>query len=178
MIHIFKKTLPFLVLVLASIAPLSCSSLPSVKRQQYAQLNNVKVFEDEFPVVWKAIEEVFRKNKILSRDPENVTPLEMKKLDHRTLETDWIYGQSRDKYIQYSVNGFPRKIYLQTRFKYLVKAAQVIGGVSVKVETEEEIERLDKTGKSAGYTSAQEMDTSRANEVLDRIGTAIFSAAP
>lgn len=178
MISIFQRNLPFLLTLFVACLPLSCSSLPSVQRQHYAQLNNAKVFEYEFPVVWKAIEEVFRKNKIISRDPENATPLEMKKLSRRSLETDWVYGQSRDKYIEYSVNGFPRKIYLQTRFKYLVKATQVIGGVSVQVETEEEIERLDKTGKPAGYTSAQDVDTSRAHEILDRIGHTILSSAP
>src|SRR5690349_2685110 len=95
-----------------------CASTPEVKTQAYAKLNNQRTYEYEFPVVWKGIEESLSKFKITDRDPSEATPLEMRKLTRRTLDTDWIYGQSRDKYQEYKVNGSPRKIYLQTRFKY------------------------------------------------------------
>jgi hypothetical protein len=155
-----------------------CSSAPSVKQQAYAKLNNEHTFEYEFPEVWKAIEASFHNFKVADRDPSQVGPLEMKKLTKRKLETDWILGQSRDKYIEYKVNGSPRKQYLQTRLKYTVLADRVIGGTHVAVKTAEEVERLNKDGTSSGWDSSGHVDPSRAAEVLDKIGQSLTSAVP
>ena len=169
-------------LVLCAVFGLTtgCSSAPPVKSQAYAKLNDQRMFEYDFPVVWKGIESALKNYKIVSRDPSNddVGPLELQKLDKRTLETDWIYGQSRDKYQEYQVNGTPRKKYLQTRLKYRIVAKRVIGGTDVKVNTEEEIEKLKNDGSSAGFDSVDEPDASRAHELLDKINLAILSAAP
>jgi hypothetical protein len=155
-----------------------CSSTPEVKTQAYAKLSNERTYEYDFPTVWKGIEEAVRKYKVTSRDPSEVDDLEMKKLAQRDLETGWIYGQSRDKYIEYQVNGSPRKTYLQTRFRYLVTAKSQIGGVTVTVKTKEEIEKLNSDGSPAGYSSVSGVDTSRPSELLDKIKIAILSAAP
>lgn len=165
------------VVAASSISMISgCSSTPPVKAQAYAKLNNQRTFEHEFPVVWKALEETLRNYKITDRNPGEVSALEMRKITHRSLETDWIYGQSRDKYEEYTVNGSPRKIYLQTRFKYFIDTQKVIGGVLVTVKIEEEIERLKKDGTSDGFTSAETTDHSRPAEMLDKLNTAILAA--
>jgi hypothetical protein len=153
-----------------------CASGPEVKQQKYAVLSSQRTFEHEFPVVWKGIETALKNNSIAKRDPDEVTPVELSKLSERTLETNWIYGQSRDKYIEYKVNETPRKKYLKTRFKYLISAHKNIGGTDVKVDLDEEIEELNGDGTSKGYSSTDLKDSSRMNELLDRINQAIIAA--
>jgi outer membrane murein-binding lipoprotein Lpp len=174
------KCIVVVAVVVAAASALSllsgCSSAPAVKKQEYAVLLKDRTYEYELPVVWKAIEKVFKDYKITERDPEKVDDLELKRLDERSISTDWIYGQSRDKYQEYVVNSFPRKKYLQTRLKYKITAKKTMGGTAVHVDMSEEIEKLDKQGKSAGYEKAAESDSSRANELLDKINMAILSA--
>ena len=156
-----------------------CSSGPQVKQQAYAKLNNQRTFEYEFPAVWKAIEDTLRNYRVTDRDPKDVDANEMRRLKHRTLDTDWIFTKSNDKFIEYKVNGLPRKVYLQTRLKYHVDAQSVIGGVTVTVKTEEEVEKLKEDGSPDGWEKADEdKDTARASDLLDRFNLAILSAAP
>ena len=172
---------PFLVVFLALAAqPLftACSSGPEVKRQKYAVLRDERTFEYEFPFVWRAIEKAMDGYKIDERDPEDVTPVELKNLTERSIKTDWIYGKSRDKYIEYTVNDFPRKKYLQTRIRFTVRAESVIGGTKVLVESLEEIERLGPDGTSAGYEQSGVIDSSRANEILEAVRMALLRADP
>lgn len=171
-----KRTTATVVTLLGINLLAGCSSTPPVRTQAYAKLNHQRTYEVEFPIVWKALEETLRNFKITHRDPSDVDALELKKLTHRTLETDWIYGQSRDKYQEYSVNGFPRKVLLQTRFKYFVDCQSVMGGILVTVKTEEEIERLKSDGTSAGYSSVDQADSSRSHELLDKIHFSILAA--
>jgi hypothetical protein len=166
------------LVVLPSAALFGCSSSPKVKQQAYAKLANERDYEYEFPVVWKAVEASFRNYKIAERDPSEVGALEMNKITKRTLVTDWILGQSRDKYIEYKINNTPRKQYLQTRVKYELKAESVIGGTHVAVKTKEEIEKLDKNGKPAGWDSVGNVDPSRAAEILEKVAQSINSAIP
>lgn len=156
----------------------ACSSAQPVKSQAYAKLKQERTFEYEFPVVWKGIEAVFEQYHGLERDPAEVEPQELRKLTKRTLETDWIIGQSRDKYVEYKINGSSRKKYLQTRLKYFIKAESQLGGTSVNVRVTEEIENLDSKGQPAGYSRVSEIDSSRGGEILDKIEQAVLSAAP
>lgn len=164
--------------VLTVLAASACSSAPPVKEQAYAKLGDTRTFEYDFPTTWRAIEAALSNFKVTSRDPEDVTPLDLKKLTRRKLDTDWLYGQSRDKYIEFKVNDLPRKQYLQTRVRYTVIASSVLGGTEVHVKTNEEIERLKPDGTSAGYEAEKDIDTSRPAEILDRISQALLSAAP
>ena len=173
-----RNSLVFVSILSVLAAVNACSSAQPVKTQNYARLNDHRTFEFEFPVVWKGIESALKNYKITDRDPSEVDPLEMQKLDQRSLETDWVYGQSRDKYHEYAVNGSPRKKYLQTRIKYAISANRVIGGVDVTVKPTEEVEKLKADGSSAGWESVDEPDSSRPNELLDKINLAILSAAP
>jgi hypothetical protein len=169
-------------LILVSLCGLllsACSSAPilPVQAQAYAALSHERVFENDFHVVWKALEEVMRKAKVVDRDPSEVDTLELKALTRRTLETDWVYTESRDKYQEYSVNNTPRKVYLMARIKYRVEAKKILGGVQVVVNTIEEIDRLRQDGSSAGYSRSETPDPSRANEILDKIQQAILAAS-
>jgi hypothetical protein len=166
-----------LVALLSAFLLASCASAPEVKSQKYAALRGDRVFEAEFPAVWKGVEKAVSGYKVTERDPEEVDALEMKKLTERSLETDWIYGQSRDKYQEYEVNGSPRKKYLQVRHRYRIVARSVMGGTRVEVAASEEIERLRADGTPDGYAGT-EPDSSRANELLEKINLAILSAAP
>ncbi len=168
-----------MVLLLGVLSASGCSSSKGLeyKRQKYASLPQTKVFEDSFEIAWRGIEDTFKNHKVTARDPEEADPVEMKKLTERSLETDWIYSQSRDKYVEYKVNQFPRKRYLQVRFRYLVKAKTVIGGTEVTVLLDEEIEDLQPDGTAKGYQPVPKIDTSRANEILEKITLAVLSSA-
>ena len=156
------------------------SSGPVVQQEKYAKLSSSRYFDYEFPTVWKGIEETFRNYKVTDRDPSDVDSIEMKKLRRRSLETDWIYGQSRDKYAETNIGGIPRRINLQTRVKYEVIAEVRIGGTQVTVNPHEEVEKLNDDGSPNGYESVpdESIDPSRANEILEKINMAILSAAP
>lgn len=158
----------YLSLVLILFAT-SCASGPEVKKTNYAKLKSERTFESELPVVWKAAQAALKNNKIVDKDEEAT---------EASLETDWVYSQSRDKYHEYKVNGSPRKKPLQTRIKYHVALKRVIGGTDVQVRTDEEVEQLKDDGTSRGYSSAFDSDSSRASELLDKINQSILSAAP
>ena len=166
------------VLLFSTLATTGCSHSPEVKQEAYAKLATQKTFESDMPTTWKAIEDTFHNFKVMDRNPNKIDNFEMKKLTKRTLETDWIYGQSRDKYVNYLVNGTPRHKNLQTRVKYVVTAATQIGGVDVSVETREEIERLKSDGSPDGFDTVDDVDPSRPSEILNKIQNSLLSAAP
>ena len=163
------------VVGLAFIFFQSCSSSPDVKQHRYATLKKEWTYEYEFPTVWRAIEKALEKHKIVDRDPDEVSSVELKKLEERSLETDWIYSRSRDKFITFEVNGLPKKKYLQVRYRYEIEAERALGGTHVEVEMEEEIERLSDEGQSEGWESVEKVDSSRTNELLNRIKMAILA---
>lgn len=174
----FKPILGFGVILFFMSA---CSSGPDVRKQRYAELKSEQTFEYEFHEVWKAIEKATEKYKISDQDPEKgISPVELKQLTEGELETDWIIGKSRDKYIEYRVNGFPKKKYLQTRVKYEFEVRQVLGGTHVTVEMEEEVERLKQDGTSMGWSSidSDKIDTSRTQEILQRIKLSLLGRRP
>jgi hypothetical protein len=149
-----------------------------VETQAYAKLKTERTFEYDFPTVWKGIEGTLYNFKVTDRDPKNVSVLEMRQLKKRTLETDWVYSQSRDKYSEYKINGTPRRINLQTRIKYVIEAQRVLGGTTVLIQAKEEVERLNEDGSPAGYDGVEQIDTSRPSELLDKIQNSIFAAPP
>ncbi len=166
------------ILILLAGPIVGCSSLPDVKTQSYARSKDHQTFEYDFPIVWKAVESALIQTKIIEKDPTHVTTLELQKLSRRSLKTDWIYSQSRVKYIAYDVNGYPRKTYLQNRYKYQVLAESVLGGVRVQVTTTEEVERLNPQGSPAGYATIGEPDPSIASDLIDKINSELRSAPP
>jgi hypothetical protein len=175
-----KPTVSFLILLSVLAGSVSCSApRVDVRKQAYAELKTNRDFEYEFPVVWKAIEETLRKQKVVKRDPDEVNEVELRRLGKRTAETDWAYTQSRDKYFEYEVNGTPRKKYLQARMRFVIRAEKKLGAVNVAVRFEEELEKMRTDGTADGYEASEAVDSSRASELLDRINQAILaSSAP
>jgi hypothetical protein len=168
-----------IILIIAAISVStfsSCSSAPEVKQEDYAKLKDARMFEYEFPVVWHAIEDALHGYVVTNRDPNKVGIVEMKKIRQRTIDTDWVYSRSTEKYIEYKVNDSPRKIYLQTRTRYHLTARTVLGGVEVAVDPQEEIEKLKEDGSSQGFVSADAPDRTLASTMLDKINQAILAA--
>ena len=163
-------------LTLGFVLVSGCSSIPRVETQAYANLSNRRTLEYSFPIVWKAINETLADYKVLKRDPESKDLTSLRKAKSGTLETDWIYGQSRDKSQQYSINGSPRKIELPIRFKYLVEAKSTLGGTTVIIQTSEEVEKVNSEGAPTGYSSEGKPDPSRASELLDKIQLNILTS--
>lgn len=152
-----------------------CSTAAPVKTQQYAALKTARTFEYELPLVWKGIEHSLRNNKITEREPEEVDETRWPKLMERTLTTDWVYSESRDKYVEFKINDSPRKKYLQIRHRYRIQAKRVMGGTEVAIRPQEEVEKVDtRTGAPVGYEE-MEADSSRSAEMLERIQNGIFS---
>lgn len=156
------------VLLVASALGQGCASTVPVKKQAYAQLRSEKTFERELLPVWKAIEDVTRDFKIVERDPAE------KKSKEASLETDWIYTRSRDKYVEYKINGVPKRKELQMRVRYRIEAEKILGGTHVQVSSEEEIETLTPDGEPAGYREMAS-DSSRTSELLNKIGLKLLS---
>jgi outer membrane lipoprotein-sorting protein len=168
------KTIFISAMVLASFS--GCASGPEVKQQDYAKLKDSRMFEYEFPVVWHAIEDALHDYVVTNRDPNKVGIVEMKKIRQRTIDTDWVYSRSTEKYIEYKVNDSPRKIYLQTRTRYHLLAKTVLGGVEVDVDPQEEIEKLKDDGSSQGFVVADSPDRSLGSTMLEKINQAILAA--
>jgi hypothetical protein len=148
---------------LAALVAVGCGG-PSIKKQEYAQLSNSKEFEEEFPVVWKGVITALGDYKIEDKDQEK-----------GRVRTDWIYSTSNDKYLEFQVNGFPRKRYLQTRYKFDVEIKKQIGSVKVIVNPQEEIENLRSDGSFDNWKAVSDYDTGRANELVKNIELKILS---
>jgi len=170
------RAIPFLI---AGLLVSGCASSPTVQSQKYAKLSTQQTLEDPMEKVYPAVEEALRNIHVAERNPdEKPNAVEMQKLTEATWETDWVYSQSQNKYIEYKVNGFPRKKYLQLRVKYHVVAKTEIGGTHVEVKAQEEVERLAKDGTPDGWDSAGEPDTALGRRMLDQVAKNILAAAP
>jgi hypothetical protein len=169
---------PIWLLVLLLTALPACSSGSKVRTQEYARLSEKRQFEYELPIVWRGIENALHGYKITKREPSEVNEVQLKHLTRRKLETDWIYSESKTRYQEYRSNDTPRKKYLLTRFKYEITAQSVMGGTDVSVVTDEEVEKLKDDGTTESWERMDRADSSRGNEIIDRINLAILSAAP
>ena len=150
-------------ILLASATITACSSGPAVKQQKYARLQNSKDFENDYDTVWKAIVAATEDYKIVEKDQES---------GHLT--TDWVYMTSSEKYYEYTVNGLPRKKYLQTRSKFQIIAQRKLGSVNVTVAPVEQVEKVKSDGTFDDWMDADRIDSSRANEVLNKVEMAIL----
>jgi len=174
-----QKTSPLLAisivttLLTAGLFGGCASSLP-YKTQEYAAQRSERTFEYEMPVVYRAIEKALEKQNVQKRSPKKVTNSELNQLSEAEWVTDWIYSQSRDKYVEYTIDSIPRRKPLQVRLKQTIVARRNIAGVQISVRTEEELERINANGSPNGYEEVTP-DSSRAAELLDRIQLAILS---
>lgn len=152
-----------------------CTSGPKYQTQKYAQLKAEQTFEREFSKVWMALEKVLENQNVIERDPSKIENHQLNDLEKRSLKTDWVYGTSKDKYVEYKVNGFPRRKYLPIRFQYQVTVTSVTGGTHVKVLLNEQIQELDEHGKPRDYQSVKDFDSSRARDLLDQVRLALYA---
>ena len=151
-----------------------CASSLPYKTQEYAAQRSERTFEYEMPVVYRAIEKALEKQNVQKRSPKKVPQSELHQLAEAEWVTDWIYSQSRDKYVEYTIDSIPRRKPLQVRLKQTIVARRSIAGVQISVRTEEELERIKADGSPNGYEEVSP-DSSRAAELLDRIQLAILS---
>jgi uncharacterized lipoprotein len=149
---------------IAAIGLPACSS--SYKTQGYAKLSNTKEFEEEYPVVWKATLAALSEYKVEDKDQ-----------DKGEVVTDWIYSTSNDKYLEYLVNGMPRRRYLQTRYKMTVNLKKQLGSVKVTVNPKEEVENVKSDGSFDNWKSVSEPDSARANDLVKAIELKVLSRA-
>ena len=152
------------VLVASLLIAWTAGCASSYKTQNYAKLSNTKDFEEEYSMVWKGIVSALDEYKIENKDSEK-----------GQIQTDWVYSTSNDKYIEYQVNGFPRKKYLQTRYKFKINADKQLGHVRVTVNPQEEVENLKSDGNFDSWKSVSEPDSTRSNEILRNIDLKILS---
>ncbi len=158
-----RAKLPFFFLVLG-FALSACSSGPEIKQQQYAKLSNTKEFEEAYEVVWKAIVSATEEYKLEKKDAAK-----------GELLTDWVYTTSNEKYFEYKINGFPRKHYLQTRYRVSIKATKQLGSVKVTVDPIEEVEQLKSDGGFDKWKTSDEPDSTRSADMLQKIELKILS---
>lgn len=142
----------------------ACSSKTPYATQEYAVLSDSKEFEEEYPVVWKATLSACANYKIEDANE-----------DKGLLKTDWVYSTSQDKYFEYTVNGFPRKKYLQSRLRYIIHVQKQLGGVKVLVQADEEVENLNKDGSFKDWQDAKYADSQKLNDLLKNIELKILS---
>ena len=153
------RVLSFILLTAISFG---CST--SYKKQSYSKQRIQKDFEDEYSLVWKASLKALEEYKLTEKEIES-----------GKIETDWIYSTSNDKFIEYKVNGFPRKKYLRVRYKLLMNIEKLTEKVSVTVHSKEEIEELKSDGSFDSWDSVSDVDTARANALLKDIELKILS---
>ncbi len=143
----------------------ACSSGPKVKQQEYATLNHEREFEEDYDKVWKAI--LAATNELKAEKIEK---------DNGTYISDWANTTSTDKYYEFTVNGLPRKHYLQTRYKYKITAEKLLGRVKVTVLQWEQIEKVKADGSFDDWKNTENPDSSRAAAMLDKIQNKMLSA--
>lgn len=164
--------------VAALLGVTGCASALPVKRQEYAASRTERVLEAEWMDVLRAVDSTLRLQRVVKRTPDTEDVLELRRADERTWETGWIESQSRDKYVEYQLDGIPKRKNLGVRLKYRVVAAKALGGVSLKVRQWEELEKLNSRGMSLGYDEVTSVDTSRSGELLEKVQQAILAAPP
>jgi uncharacterized lipoprotein len=152
------------ILGLALVVLLSSGCASSYKKQAYSKQRMQKDFEEEYNLVWKASLKALEEYKLTEKE-----------IDSGKIETDWIYSTSNDKYVEYKVNGFPRKKYLRVRYKLVLSIEKLTEKVSIAVDSKEEIEELKSDGSFDSWDSVSDIDTARASALLKDIELKILS---
>lgn len=160
---------------LSGLGILGCSHPLPYKQSAYAKLKSDWTIEQDFARTWKGIESAVHGLKVAERDPDDVSDQEFRTLQERTLETDWINSRSRDKYVEVRVNDAPTRRYLQTRYRYRIQATKHLAGTHVAVQVQEQVEGLDAVGNPTGFSDTDEVDSSLAREMIEKIKNACHS---
>jgi hypothetical protein len=152
-----------------------CAHPLPYKQTAYAKLKSEWTIEQDFARTWKGIEASLSGLKVTERDPDEVDEKEWATLKERTAETDWINSRSRDKYVEVRINDSPSRRYLQTRYRFRILATKHLAGTHVVVQVQEQVEGIDASGESTGFTDTEDTDTSLAREMIEKIKNACHS---
>lgn len=128
------------------------SNQAKIKSDPIPHFSNSRSFEVE-PSTVKAAAQKTLEELIASSNPATDSSV---KVDQEKISTGWVYGESKDKYASYNFNGVPKRKMLQVRRKYMYSVSPSIGGSTVVVGAEEEVENIDlKTGEHKGWNAAE-----------------------
>jgi hypothetical protein len=142
----------FFLLFLVTIFT-ACASTPkgTYKEQATPKFANTKDFNEKPEEVRRAAKVVLEELTQASEPPASKKVHE----DGDTLRTGWVYGTSRDKYVEYKHNGTPRRKALAVRRQYAYTISPGLGGSQVIISLEEEVEDVDlNTGENQGWKNA------------------------
>jgi hypothetical protein len=85
----------------------------------------------------------------------------------QNVQTGWVYSISGNRYVEYSVNGTPRRKPLRIRRKYGYTVSPSLAGSQVLLSVEEELMRVDlRSGEETGWSSVKA--DSQAYDMLSR----------
>lgn len=162
-----KIILPLLVFPLIFIA---CSTQKPAKMKtetNHPKFANSRSFENSPEDLREAAKRALQELIDRSEPATNATVKEDK--DKNQISTGWVYGKSKDKYVEYNFNGVPKRKILNVRRKYTYSISPSLAGAEVNVSTEEEIEKVDlKTGETKGW-SKMEPDIATYDDLISRL---------
>jgi opacity protein-like surface antigen len=76
--------------------------------------------------------------------------------DGDVLRTGWVYGVSKNRYVEFKANGKPARKELRVRRKYGYGITPSLAGTDVSLQAEEETMQVDlKTGEEKGWKSVE-----------------------
>lgn len=140
----------FFFLGLICITATSCAGKKTAqyKEDKSPQFANSRQFDESPEVVKRAAKAVLED---LSHESDPPAANAVREEGDR-VNTGWVYGKSKDKYVEYNFNGAPRRKTLSVRRKYEYNINSSLAGTQVTVAIQEEIESVDlKTGNPTGW---------------------------
>ena len=140
----------FLIISLIAFTAISCSSKKTAqyKEDKSPQFANSRQFDESPETVKRAAKAVLEELASESNPPAANAVRE----DGDSVNTGWVYGKSKDKFVEYNFNGAPRRKILSVRRKYDYNVSSSLAGTQVTVSIQEEIETVDlKTGNPTGW---------------------------
>lgn len=73
-----------------------------------------------------------------------------------SIETGWVYGKAKDKYVRYDYNGTPQRRPLAVRRIYNFIVQESLAGSLVKMKVKEELQQINlKTGKHEDWKKVE-----------------------
>lgn len=135
----------------------SCASNPH--EASYKEEKNVANFENARSFAEKP-EEILRAARAVLDEwqQESDPPVNTKNLrsDDESVQTGWVYSTAKSKYVEFKMNGKPKRRPLKVRRKYGYTATPSLAGSQVVFMVEEEVQKIDfETGKEKGWSSEE-----------------------
>jgi hypothetical protein len=140
------------LLLLLAIA--SCASNPNnaayKEEKNVANFENAKSFNESPETILRAARVVLDELQQQS-DPAVGKSL---KSDSESIQTGWVYSTSKNKYVEFTMNGKPKRKPMRVRRKYGYTAMPSLAGSQVVFQVEEEVMKVNfKTGEETGWSS-------------------------